>query len=155
MSIKKQLQRWFFTLPEVPRVPGRINILMIVNAKKNQGFYRDAELARQTNAVRIFEDFPYEDYDWDARRIVEAIYGDDLPDVIYIHYNRNHTHKIKHMDKVPVVKWGFVGDPQDFIVEDEKEVMVPWSNCDHVPGWEPKVSLEEGLRGLLDGSMVE
>lgn len=123
MSIRKKLSRWLFELPKVPRQPGLINVLMVTNSKKNQGFYRDAELARQTNAVRIFENFPYENYNWDARRIIEAIYGDDLPDVIYIHYNRNHTYKIKHMDKVPVTKLGFVGDPQDFIVEDEKHVI--------------------------------
>jgi len=33
----------------------------------------------------------------------------------------------------------------------DREVMVPWANCERVPGWKPKVGLAEGLRSLLGG----
>lgn len=32
----------------------------------------------------------------------------------------------------------------------EREVMLPWSKGKNVPGWQPRVSLEEGLRRLLE-----
>lgn len=34
----------------------------------------------------------------------------------------------------------------------DREVMVPWANCERVPGWEPKVGVTEGLRSLLSGT---
>jgi len=36
----------------------------------------------------------------------------------------------------------------------EREVMLPWSNCERVSGWEPKVALLEGLRSLVNGTGV-
>jgi nucleoside-diphosphate-sugar epimerase len=34
----------------------------------------------------------------------------------------------------------------------DREVMVPWANCERVPGWKPKVGVAEGLRSLLSGA---
>lgn len=31
----------------------------------------------------------------------------------------------------------------------DREVMVPWTNFEPVPGWQPKICLEEGLRSLM------
>jgi hypothetical protein len=114
------LTRLLFRLPRVPRDPGKLNLLLITNAKRNQGYFRDGELIRQTNGVRITESFPYDRYGWDIRRVLDAIYGSDRPDVIYVHYSRHYTHRIRHLDKVPVLKVGFVGDPQDFLEQEEK-----------------------------------
>jgi hypothetical protein len=117
------LPRLFFRLPRAPREPGKPHLLLITNAKRNQGYYRDSELVRQTNGVRITEEFPYDRYDWDIRRVLDAIYGSDWPDIIYVHYSRHYTHRIRHLDKVPVLKIGFVGDPQDFLEQEEKHVV--------------------------------
>lgn len=114
------LSRLLFRLPRIPREPGKLNLLLITNTKKNQGYYRDSELIRQTNGVRITETFPFARYDWDIRRVLDAMYGDDSPDIIYVHYNRAYTHRIRHLDKVQAVKIAFVGDPQDFLEDDEK-----------------------------------
>ena len=94
------LSRLLFRLPRIPREPGKLNLLLITNTKKNQGYYRDSELIRQTNGVRITETFPFARYDWDIRRVLDAMYGNDSPDIIYVHYNRSYTHRIRHLDKV-------------------------------------------------------
>ncbi len=104
-------------------VAGKVNILMFVNRKKNQGYFRDLELANQTNAVMIYDDFNYEKYDWDALKIISAIYGDTFPDCIYVHYNRNHTYKIKNISKIGIPVIGFVGDPQDFLSQDDRMIL--------------------------------
>jgi hypothetical protein len=117
------LPRLFFRLPRAPRESGKPHLLLITNAKRNQGYYRDSELVRQTNGVRITEEFPYDRYGWDIRRVLDAIYGTDWPDIIYVHYSRHYTHRIQHLDKVPVLKIGFVGDPQDFLDQEEKHVV--------------------------------
>jgi len=109
------LPRLFFRLPRVPREPGKLHLLVITSAKRNQGYYRDSELVRQTNGVRITEEFPYDRYDWDIRRVLDAIYGDDRPDILYVQYNRHYTHRIRHLEKVDLLKIALVGDPQDFL----------------------------------------
>ena len=122
MKLLQSIRRRRFTLPTPPRASGKLNVLMVTSEKKNQLFYKDAELARLTNAVRLFEHFPYEHYDWDMRRIVDAIYGDDHPDVIYIHY-ANEYHRLRHLNALNIPKLGFVGDPQDFVDDDAKHVV--------------------------------
>ena len=116
------LPRLFFRVPRAPREPGKLQLLLITNAKRNEGYFRDSELVRQTNGVRITEAFPYNRYDWDIRRVLDAIYGPDWPDIVYVHYSRHYTHRIRHLDKVPVLKIGFVGDPQDFLEQEEKHI---------------------------------
>lgn len=117
------IKSWLFRLPKVPRELGKLNVLLITNTKKNQGYFRDSEIVRQTNGVRITEGFPFEKYAWDMQRVLDAIYGSDCPDIIYIHYSRHYTHQIRNMEKINIPKIGFVGDPQDFIVDDEKHVL--------------------------------
>lgn len=110
---------WLFPgrLPLVPKEPGKLNLFMLTQKKLNQGFYRDQELLKQTNGVRLTETFPYAKYKWDVRRILDAIYQDDYPDILYIHYNRFWTHQFIGLKDLPMLKIGFVGDPQDFILE--------------------------------------
>jgi nucleoside-diphosphate-sugar epimerase len=36
----------------------------------------------------------------------------------------------------------------------DREVMVPWNNGERLPGWEPKISLKEGLKKLLGPTQV-
>lgn len=126
--LPKPLQRLFFRLPIPPLEAGRLNLLLVTNSKKNQGWFRDSELIRQTNGVRITEDFPWDRYDWDIRRVIDAIYGaSSQPDVVYVHYNRAYTHRIRHMESLVIPKVGFVGDPQDFISAGEKyETKLHW-----------------------------
>lgn len=119
-SFAERIRKLFYRLPVPPREPGRLNLLLITNSKKNQGWYRDNELLRLTNGVRIAEDFPWDRYDWDVRRAIEAIYGSNGPDVVYLHYNRAFSHRIRGMESLEIPKIGFVGDPQDFISEGEK-----------------------------------
>ena len=124
MNLLQSIRRWRFTLPVPPRTFGKLNVLMITTGKKNQLFYQDAELARLTNAVRLFEDFPYEHYDWDVRRIVDAIYGDDGPDVIYVHYASSYTYRLCHLSALDIPKLAFVGDPQDFLDDNNEKRIV-------------------------------
>lgn len=122
MTLIRSIRNVFFRLPVPPSQGGRLNVLLITNNKKNQGWFRDDEIIRQTNGVRITDDFPFDRFDWDIRRIVDAIYKGGAPDVVYVHYNRAYTHRIRFMDRLDVPKVGFVGDPQDFLSEDEKFV---------------------------------
>lgn len=96
---------------------GSIPVLIVGSNKKNQGYYRDLELLRQAGGIKIDEDFGYEQYNWDMRRIVEALFGGDPPKLIYVHYNRHYTYKIKNIAETGIPVVGFVGDPQDFIVD--------------------------------------
>lgn len=114
------LSRLFFRLPPVPREPGKLSLLLITNAKRNQGYFRDGELLRQTNGIRITEEFPFDRYGWDLRRVVEALYGETPPEIIYIHHNRHWTHRLHGLAEVGGLKVGFVGDPQDFLEQEEK-----------------------------------
>ncbi|MDO9224754.1 MAG: glycosyltransferase [Pseudomonadota bacterium] len=126
-SIVTKVRHLLYRLPVPPQQPGRLNVLLITNSKKNQGWYRDNELIRLTNGVRIAEDFPWDRYGWDVRRAIEAIYGSGGPDVVYLHYNRAFSHRILGMDKLEMPKVGFVGDPQDFITAGEKyETKLNW-----------------------------
>lgn len=122
MIVDRFLKNLLFRLPVVPHEPGKLHVLLITNTKKNQGYFRDSELIRQTNGVRITEEFPFDRYDWDLQKVVDAIYGNGSPDVIYIHYNRHYTHRIRNAAAVDIPKIGFVGDPQDFVADDEKHI---------------------------------
>lgn len=128
--IRRQIERWhdhvarqkYLQGVAVPKQSSRLNILLITNSKKNQGFYRDSELLCQTNGVRLTEQFPFDLYDWDIRRVVESIYGTELPDIVYVHYHRHWTWQLKGFDDLGLLKIGFVGDPQDFL--DDRDFMV-------------------------------
>ncbi|MBI5682758.1 MAG: glycosyltransferase [Deltaproteobacteria bacterium] len=111
------LKRLFYRKPEFIYKPDNMSILIIGSNKKNQGYYRDLELLRQTCGVKTGEDFDYESYDWDIRRVINDIFGSTPPQIIYIHYVRHYTHRIKNLDKTGIPIIGFVGDPQDFIID--------------------------------------
>lgn len=112
----KFLKQLFYRKPKFIRDPEKISLLIIGSDKKNQGYYRDLEILRQTNGVKLGEDFKYERYDWDIRRIIDDIFGNMPPQLIYIHYTRHYTYRIKNLDSTDIPVIGFVGDPQDFIV---------------------------------------
>lgn len=113
----KFIKHLFYKKPKFIKKPDTLSLLIIGSNKKNQGYYRDLELLRQTSGVKIDEDFNYDKYDWDMRGIIEDIYGNDPPQLIFIHYNRHYTFKIRNLEKTGIPVVCFVGDPQDFIIE--------------------------------------
>ena len=95
-------------------------VLLISNLKKNQNFYRDQEILRQSNSIRLAEDFNFDKYKWDIRRIIDDFFKVKTPKYILLNYNHHFTHKIKYLEKTNVPFFVFVGDTYDFIMPDER-----------------------------------
>lgn len=90
------------------------SVLILSGSKKNQNFYRDKELARQTRAIFLSEDFDFSSYSWDVSKICADFIGVDV-DWIFINYIHSYTHKLQGLDRVGKPVLGFVGDHYDFL----------------------------------------
>lgn len=95
-------------------------MLLISSLKKNQNYYRDNEILRQCNGFRLAEDFNFDKYHWDIRKIIDKFYKLNFPEFIFLNYNHHFTHKIKNLEKTDIPVFAFVGDTYDFIMPDER-----------------------------------
>ena len=100
----------------------KTTVLLISSLKKNQNYYRDEEILRQCNCIRLAEDFNFEKYNWDIRKIIESLYKTNPPEFIFLNYNHHFTHKIKNIGKTGLPIFAFVGDTYDFITPDGRSV---------------------------------
>lgn len=100
----------------------KTSALLISSHKKNQNYYRDQEIFRQCNCIKLDEDFNFDKYNWDIRRIIDDSCNINSPDYVLLNYNHHFTHKIQHLNKINIPFFVFVGDTYDFIMRDERSV---------------------------------
>jgi len=91
-----------------------VRILILSAEKKNQNFYRDLELAGQTQALFLSEHFPWAAYDYSVRRVIDEYFGEQQPDWIFVNYNHGYTWRLMDLGEVAAPVVGFVGDHYDF-----------------------------------------
>lgn len=89
-------------------------LLVLSSAKRNQNFYRDLELAKQTRSLLLGEDFNWDAWDHDVARMAAEHFAGGAPDAIFLNYNHHYTHRLKGIDALGVPVLGFVGDHYDF-----------------------------------------
>jgi len=101
-----------------------------------------------------------------GEQLIDLVHVDDVVNAFLIAATRLHAGKVIGMEDYAVssgrprtlrnivaliercagaplkIEWG--GCPYRF-----REVMVPWSNGAPVPGWSPKIGLEEGIKTML------
>lgn len=89
-------------------------VLILSSSKRNQNFYRDLELARQTRAVFLTEAFDFESYGWNIDRVAIALFG-RAPDWIFLNYSQAYTWRLQGFDRLSSPVFGFVGDHYNFL----------------------------------------
>jgi hypothetical protein len=100
-------------------------LLIFSSTKHNQNFYRDVELAQQTRAVFLTENFNYGAFDWDVEQIATHLIG-GVPDWIFLNYVQSYSHRLKGFDRLGAPVLGFVGDHYNFL-EDSPPAQVKQS----------------------------
>jgi len=121
MSLRTFWQCFFSRLPHAPiacdtRDTGSAaapRVLILTGSKRNQNYYRDIELARQTRSLMLTEDFDFAAHDWDVERIAQ-VYFAGRPDWIFVNYIQSYSHKLHGFDRLSVPVLGFVGDHYNF-----------------------------------------
>jgi hypothetical protein len=91
-----------------------LRLLIISSTKRNQNYYRDQELARQTNSVFLAENFDWAAWDYDISRVAAEYFSGGRPDAIFLNYNHGYTHRLNGLDTLRVPIFAFVGDHYDF-----------------------------------------
>jgi hypothetical protein len=93
----------------------RPGLLMLGMEKRNQNFYRDLELGRRFATVWLTERFPFQEYQFDLRKIVARFFPAGPPAWIWLVYHHSYTPRLVGWEDLGAPVATFVGDPQDFI----------------------------------------
>ena len=88
-------------------------VLILSGSKRNQNYYRDMELARQTRAVLIAEGYDFEAHNWDVARLCRDLMG-GAPDWVFVNYVHSYTALLRGFDSINAPVFGFVGDHYNF-----------------------------------------
>lgn len=96
--------------------------LLITSLKQNQNYYRDEEIIRQANGIRLDENYEFDKYGWDIKKIIDDLFKENRPEFIFLNYNHHFTHKIKNLNKTGIPIFVFVGDTYNFTVTDERSI---------------------------------
>lgn len=89
-------------------------LLILSGSKRNQNYYRDRELARQTRSVFLTETFDFAAYDWNVERIAEELLG-GAPDWIFLNYVAAYSSRLQGFERLGAPVVGFVGDHYNFL----------------------------------------
>lgn len=89
-------------------------LLVLSSVKRNQNYYRDMELTRQTRSLFLAENFDWAAYDYDVTRVVASFFHGGKPDAIFLNYNHHYTHQLRGLNELGIPVFGFVGDHYDF-----------------------------------------
>lgn len=90
-------------------------VLIISAEKKNQNYYRDRELARQTRALFLSDNYPWADCDYSVQRVIDTHFRNEQPDWIFFNYNHGYSWRLHDLGTLSCPVLGFVGDHYDFI----------------------------------------
>lgn len=88
-------------------------LLILSGSKRNQNYYRDRELARQTRSVFLTEAFDFAACDWDVERIATELLG-GRPDWIFLNYVSAYSPRLHGFERLQAPVIGFVGDHYNF-----------------------------------------
>lgn len=94
--------------------PEGLRLLILSSTKRNQNYYRDLELVRQTRSLFLAENFDWAIYDHDVGRVSSDYFSGGKPDAIFLNYNHHYTHQLRGINELGVPVFGFVGDHYDF-----------------------------------------
>lgn len=89
-------------------------VLILSGSKRNQNYYRDIELARQTRALLVAEGHDFAAYDWDISRLCQDQMG-GAPDWVFLNYIQSYTPQLKGFEALGAPVLGFVGDHYNFL----------------------------------------
>lgn len=89
-------------------------LLVLSSTKRNQNYYRDLELTRQTRSLFLAENFDWTSRDFDVARVAAERFPSGKPDAIFLNYNHHYTHQLRGLNELGVPVFGFVGDHYDF-----------------------------------------
>jgi len=123
LFLRHFIRKWFPPkmefLPPVQYKEGRPQVLMVTfeTNPRNQNFYRDAEIARRFSTLWLTERFPWAEFDYDLAKILARLSPDAAPAWVYVNYHRHFTAKIRGWEALEAPVAGWVGDPQNFIME--------------------------------------
>ena len=88
-------------------------VLILSGSKRNQNYYRDLELARQTRAILIAEGHDFGAHNWDVARLCMELMG-GAPDWVFVNYVQSYTSSVRGLDRIKAPVFGFVGDHYNF-----------------------------------------
>jgi hypothetical protein len=91
-----------------------LRLLILSSTKRNQNYYREMELARQTSSVFLAENFNWTAWDHDISKVAAEYFADGRPDAIFLNYNHSYTHRLNGLDALEIPIFAFVGDHYDF-----------------------------------------
>ncbi len=95
-------------------IPTRPKALIISGSKRNQNYYRDRELARQSGGIFINEHFDFSAYDWNIQRIADELLGCN-PEWIFLNYVQGYSARLRGFKQLDSPIIGFVGDHYNFL----------------------------------------
>lgn len=88
-------------------------VLILSASKRNQNWYRDQEIARQTQAVLLTERFDFSSSGHDVANVCDLYFGGE-PDLVFLNYTAAYTPRLTGFNRLRCPLFAFVGDHYDF-----------------------------------------
>lgn len=90
------------------------SLLILSSGKRNQNYYRDMELSRQTRSLFLGENFAWNERGYDLAQVMAEFFPHGRPDAVFLNYNHAYTPRLHGLNELAIPIFAFVGDHYDF-----------------------------------------